>query len=276
MKAELNPLASRVSTALTTAHPQFAASREILAEGDVEFHVDAPPNSNAGALVVSTARGEDIWIRFAPPQMFYGVDDEQELLTIVDALLDDRALFVHIVSATGEWASTTLVSQGQEVTLEAGQSATVRSWSGRFDQRWRAESPTPSWIEFHDSQLRSVSIGDAGIELNLEAYVHVWEDVEGSRRGTGWIQAVRVTVAGAHASTISDVLPVDISSGRLRVGTTTYSNLVPIPFNATEPIHMRLDLASGDAFEFGGTKLEIEATGSARYVEDLPAEFWPG
>src|SRR5262245_18169736 len=102
MKAELNPLASRVSTALTTAHPEFAAGREILSGGDVEFHVEPPRNSSARALVVSTARGEDIWIRFAPPQMFYGVDDEHELLTVVDALLDERAVFVHIVSANGE------------------------------------------------------------------------------------------------------------------------------------------------------------------------------
>jgi hypothetical protein len=129
----MNPLAARVSEALTTAHPQFAESRQILPEGDVEFHIDAPCNSNAGVLVVSTARGEDIWVRFAPPQMFYGVDDEQELLTIVDALLDERALLVRIVGADGEWAGTTLVARGETVNLKAGQRATVRSWSGRFD-----------------------------------------------------------------------------------------------------------------------------------------------
>jgi hypothetical protein len=83
-------------------------------------------------------------------------------------------------------------------------------------------------------------------------------------------------VTGTQASSKGEVSPVRISGGELRVGTTTYSNLVPIPFIATERIHLRLDLASGDVLEVGGTKMEIEATGSARYVEDLPADFWPG
>jgi hypothetical protein len=135
----LNTLARRISAVLTGRYPQFAADVSILADGDVELAIPAAAGSNAGALVVSTARGEDIWVRFAPPQMCYSVDTDDELLTIVAGLLEDRFTFVHIVDAQGQWSGTTLAKVGQPIELEPGERAAVRSWSGRFDREDAAD-----------------------------------------------------------------------------------------------------------------------------------------
>jgi len=276
MAAGLNHLAERVTEALTRARPEFAATKYVLDQGDVELHITAPATSKAGALVVSTARGEDIWIRFAPPQMFYGVDDEEELVRVVSALLQDRAFFVRIVDDKGEWAGTTLVSQNHDIDLEAGQRASVLSWSGRFDEAYAAETPAPSWIEFHDSHLVGVAFGDAGVELSLDAYVHAWDVIEDQRRGTGWMQPVKIKAIDARASAVPDVLPVDISDGQMIVGTVPYRNLVPLPFSASESMHLRLEFVTGDFLDLTGSAVNVVASGSARYVEDLPADFWPG
>jgi len=142
MSDDLNPLATRVVAALARAHPEFAANSRPLGDGDVELFIEAGDDSHAGALVVSTARGEAIWVRFAPPHMFYCVDDEAELNAVIDALLDERVLFVCIVGPDGEWTGTTLMRRGEHVDLEPGEQATALSWSGRFDQEFVRDTPT--------------------------------------------------------------------------------------------------------------------------------------
>lgn len=276
MANDLNDLAQRVARELTRARPEFAANQHVFDSGDVELHIEAPAQSKARALVVLTARGEDIWIRFAPPQMFYGVDDEKELIEIVDALLTERALFVRIVDAEGKWAGTTLVAQDTDVDLDPGQRATVLSWSGRFDQEFAAELPPSSWIEFHDSELVAVSSVDADVHLDLNAYVHAWSVIGDERHGTGWIQPVRITVVGARDSQIPQVLPLGISDGEIILPAVVHRNSVPLPFTAAETIVLRLRFTTGEESEWTGAAAKVAATGSARYVEDLPSDFWPG
>jgi hypothetical protein len=272
----VNPLAQRVSDALEHDRPEWSSSKQELEEGDVEFHILAPSNSRAGALVVSTARGEDIWIRFAPPHMFYGVEDEAELLGCVHDLLTEQALFVEIVDSKGKWAGTTLVRPGQAVDLEPGQNATVLSWSGRFDAAYVAETPAPSWIEFHDSRLVAVNVLDACVELVLDAYVHAWDVVKDTRRGTGWTQPVRITLTGGDVPSDTLVTPAEISNGRMGVGALVHDNLVPLPFGSSETTDIRLEFADAHFVELHGTSVSVEAAGAARYVEQLPADLWPG
>ena len=73
-------------------------------------------------------------VHFAPSQMWYSVDDEQELITIVDQLLLDEVLFVRTTDATGAWAGTTLGRRIQDLELNEGETATLLSWSGSRDQ----------------------------------------------------------------------------------------------------------------------------------------------
>ena len=66
--------------------------------------------------------------------MWYPVDDEPELLTIVDQLLRDELRFARTTDADGAWTGTTLIRRIEDLNLEEGEAATVLSWSGAHDQ----------------------------------------------------------------------------------------------------------------------------------------------
>jgi hypothetical protein len=57
----------------------------------------------------------------------------------------------------------------------------------------------PSWIEFHDSELISAARSDLEVSILLDAYVHRWDDGD-RRKGTGWMQQVRLNVGRAVGS----------------------------------------------------------------------------
>ncbi len=80
---------------------------EILETGDLELAVPAPAGSRSKHLVVFTARGEDGWIRYAPPRVAYPIDSEDELHAIIDALLRDDAFLVAVTSGD-DWIEATL------------------------------------------------------------------------------------------------------------------------------------------------------------------------
>jgi hypothetical protein len=128
-----NLLGVRVRDALLRRHPEWAAAVETLPGGDVEVAVPAPRGSRAGYLVVATAQGRDIWVRYSPPRMAYPVDSEEHMLAVVDALLSDRAFFL-VVSNGDEWLETTLLRPGEEPVLAEGHVADVVSWSGLNDR----------------------------------------------------------------------------------------------------------------------------------------------
>ena len=92
--------------------------------------------SNAGHLVIFTANGKDLWLRFSPPSMCVPIEDETELVDVIRQLLTDK-LFLVVVMRGEEWAGTTLIRQGMEgdiSQLERGEVAQVVSWSGKSDR----------------------------------------------------------------------------------------------------------------------------------------------
>jgi hypothetical protein len=133
---QLNPLARKVWTALNSAYPGWAEFFGTRGEGDLEVAVPAPPGSKAGHLVVSTNRGEDLWVRFSPPSMAYAVDSETELLSVVDLLLTEAVLFVTVFQ-DNHCIETTLIrttEPGDIPHLKPDEVANVVSWTGRYDQ----------------------------------------------------------------------------------------------------------------------------------------------
>jgi hypothetical protein len=118
---------------LIFVHPEFAATVDPLDGGHFEASIAAPAGSQAGAIIVRTAHKGDIWVHFVPGQMWYPVNDAAEMLKVVDLLLRDKVLFVRTVNAQGEWSGTTLTSRIEDVKVQAGETATVLSWSGLRD-----------------------------------------------------------------------------------------------------------------------------------------------
>jgi|SRR5580704_11227868 hypothetical protein len=94
--------------------------------------VPAPKGSNAGNLIILTAKGTDIWIRYEPKYMSYAVDDEFELIDVTKQLVTEEASFV-VILANEKWVETTLVQSGQTPALKPGQTARIVSWLGTYD-----------------------------------------------------------------------------------------------------------------------------------------------
>jgi hypothetical protein len=136
----LNALAVSVFDSLLSEYPDWSVYAVSKEGGDLEILVPAPEESRAGHLVVSTARGHDIWIRFAPTHMSYAVASPGDLARIVHAILADEAFFV-VITNGDEWVETALYRPGEEPVLKEGQVASMASWSGRHDKIVLASRP---------------------------------------------------------------------------------------------------------------------------------------
>jgi hypothetical protein len=134
----LSRVAKRFSERLLGECPRFKRGLEVLDGGDFEASLAAPRGSRAGFLICRTF-GDDGWIRFAPAQACYPVESEGEMIAIVKALLEEKALMV-VIRRGAKWAGTTLILPGTPPRLKRGESATVLSWTGRLDADVRASA----------------------------------------------------------------------------------------------------------------------------------------
>jgi hypothetical protein len=106
-------------------------------------------------------------------------------------------------------------------------------------------------IEFHDSKISSLAHDGEAARVTLDAYVHRWERVHDSWKGTGWDQRVEIVVMGAAKLTLPD-LPAELRGGCVRSGQVMHENMVPLPFTSSGPAAVRFDLVSGDVLEVSG------------------------
>jgi hypothetical protein len=133
----------------------------------------------------------------------------------------------------------------------------------------------PSWIEFHDSTLTAVEQSVGGLEIALDAYVHRWELIGGQWRGTGWQQRVRIRTQSAVGPSVVLTLPVDIWNGELRANGLRDGELVPLPFESHDDFGLSLRLVDGSVIDITGRGLQVQASGDARFVENLPDDMRP-
>jgi hypothetical protein len=66
--------------------------------------------------------------------MWYAVDDEVEMLSIVEQVLSDVVLFVRVLNKDGVWIETTLMPSSDELSVREGEHAIALSWSGSLDR----------------------------------------------------------------------------------------------------------------------------------------------
>ncbi len=132
----------------------------------------------------------------------------------------------------------------------------------------------PRWIELHDSTVEEVRAEPTEVAVRLRAYVHDWTLVGGQWRGSGWSQPVVLRLREA-ASRTEPAVPVDISSGAVRVGATTHDNVIPVPLTSAEHTKLWFELVTAEILEIEGDGLDIEVVGEAKFVEDLPDELNP-
>ena len=127
----LHPVARSAWKRLETEFPLWVAHLGIR-DGELEFAVPAPAGSNAGHLVALTNKN-DLWVRFSPLYMWYPIDDENEMVSLIKQLTADEAVF-KVTTKGDEWVETTLTRPHDKCESIPGHSIRVVSWSGRFDR----------------------------------------------------------------------------------------------------------------------------------------------
>lgn len=127
----LNPLARRAWKRLESDFPLRVGHLDNW-QGELEFAVPAPTGSTAGHLVVFS-HGNQLWVRFSPPNLCYPTDDENELVSLVRQLTADNVVF-KLVMKGDEWVETTLAKPQDKSESIPGHSVRFVSWSGRFDR----------------------------------------------------------------------------------------------------------------------------------------------
>jgi hypothetical protein len=132
----------------------------------------------------------------------------------------------------------------------------------------------PSYLEFHDSTVLGIERDGDTVGINLDAYVHRWEQVDGQWRGTGWSQLVRIRFHEASLTAPPD-LPAELAGGELRTADTTYDDLVPLPFSSAVSASLRLDFMWGGVVNVSGSDVALDPLAEGHYIEDLPNEFKP-
>jgi hypothetical protein len=126
-------------------------------------------------------------------------------------------------------------------------------------------------IEIHDSELKTVTVSDGNIVLELSpAYIHMSDCRPGIDVGTGWLQnAVFCVRRGEILGSISD-LPCDLWEGYLKVNGELFDNLVPIPLDSAGNIELQLTSVSGESLQVRGNGITLELLGEPEYIEKFP------
>ena len=97
----------------------------------------------------------------------------------------------------------------------------------------------PQAIEFHDSEVLSITEQDQRVVIEMVVYLHVSDGRPAFDRGTGWTQHASLTLEGATVSA-HVVAPFGLVDGLLVVGEQRFDNLVPLPFEAAGEVRLEL------------------------------------
>jgi len=139
----------------------------------------------------------------------------------------------------------------------------------------------PSWVEFHDSTLLSLTEASGTAEAVLDGFVHRWDLHGETWSGSGWTQRIRITINKATVRLAVSGLPAQIAHGQLRVGDTVWMNLAPIPLvEAKDATDLHLEFSGPASFgpaslHIDGTDIRLEPAGPMHYVEDLTPDLRP-
>lgn len=126
-------------------------------------------------------------------------------------------------------------------------------------------------IEIHDSELKSVTVSNGNIVLELSpAYIHMSDGRPGIDPGTGWIQNAVLRVRGDAIAGSMSQLPCDLWDGYLKVNGQISDNLIPIPLDATGDIELHFTSRAGESVQVRGEGITLELLGEPKYVDDFP------
>jgi hypothetical protein len=113
-------------------------------------------------------------------------------------------------------------------------------------------------IEIHDSELKTVTVSDGNIVLELSpAYIHISAGHPGIDAGTGWLQNAVIRVHGEEILGSISELPCDLWNGYLKVDGELFDNLIPIPLDSAGNIELQFTSISGESLQVRGDHITL-------------------
>jgi len=137
--------------------------------------------------------------------------------------------------------------------------------------------PIDRWLEFHDSKVIAVHCDSARAHLDLDGYIHQWEDVGASRRGTGWIQRVRLELDTPTVVRLIHTLPASLWDGRAlsRGLPQDEEGTLTVPIFVDDSTELELEATSGEKLKISGKRLRASTSGEPRFLEEIPLSMDP-
>lgn len=122
-------------------------------------------------------------------------------------------------------------------------------------------------VELHDSEIRCIRREGHDVILELSLYLLVSQGRPGMDRGTGWEQDAELIISDARIQQTPDSDYMWILDGRVEVGSDTFDNLLPLPFDHSGPVTVRLNGAEG-SFVASGRHAKVVLKGLRRFIEE--------
>jgi len=128
-------------------------------------------------------------------------------------------------------------------------------------------------VEFYDSTVGAINPVGESMEIDLApAYVHQIEGEPGNERVTGWNLAVRLVLENASCTGKYPEMPCKLTDGTLKLGDSQINYLIPLPYSETGDVEIWLQFCGGDEVTITATKVELQVSGEAVFIEEFPAE----
>lgn len=125
-------------------------------------------------------------------------------------------------------------------------------------------------IEFHDSDVDTLTEQAGEIVVSLRAYVHRSTGQPGVDAGTGWIQPALLTIGNAHILERPLCLPQTIWEASLQVDQEQFPDLSPVNGILEGELLFKAIFQSGDLLTIRGQRAWIQWRGEPRFVENFP------
>lgn len=121
-------------------------------------------------------------------------------------------------------------------------------------------------IELHDSRVLRIIEDGPTVVVEMSAYVHASYGRPGVDAGDGWFQDAKLVFEGAEIRERPTGDDLWITSGSLRVGSSTFENQIHIPFGSTESVELSVTGAEG-TLRVRGTAAKLILVGLPGAVE---------
>jgi hypothetical protein len=125
-------------------------------------------------------------------------------------------------------------------------------------------------LEFHDSEVQSAHADYGCVTFYFsKAYIHQSDGRPGVDRGTGHIQAAKLSFQHAHFDGNLVECVGQLSDGFITIAGTDLW-LVPLPFSAPGPVQASFVFKSGATLRVDGKSVDCSSFGPSTFVEDFP------